>query len=88
MNLNLMTFLVGKAVADRLGEERSTQLGLVAGMMPGFQGVLVSALIAQREEEPAKPVTDPKVIEQQNAMLKRLTDALSGGGAPTAAIKS
>jgi hypothetical protein len=78
MNMNLMTFLVGKVVAEKLGEQRSTQLGLVAGMMPGFQGVLMSALIAQREEPASstKPV-DPKTAEQQAAMLKRLQDVFA-----------
>ncbi len=78
MNLSLMSFLIGKVVAENLGEARSTQLGLVAGMMPGMQGVLLSAVIAQREEPAAKPVIDPKVIEQQNAVLKALQSALNG----------
>jgi hypothetical protein len=85
MNLNLMNFLVGKVVAEKLGEQRSTQLGLVAGMMPGFQGVLMSAVIAQREEAPTstKPI-DPKVAEQQAAILKRLQEVLTP---PAAALK-
>ena len=43
MNMNAMNFLLGKAVARDVGEERSTQLGLLAGLMPGYQGVLLSA---------------------------------------------
>ena len=49
MNMNAMNFLLGKAVARDVGEERSTQLGLLAGLMPGYQGVLLSAVIARRE---------------------------------------
>ncbi|MBK9035866.1 MAG: hypothetical protein IPL61_32225 [Myxococcales bacterium] len=65
MNMNVMSFLVGKAVTRDLGEERSTQLGLVAGMMPGYQGVLLAAIMA-RQEKPATPApapTDPKGTE-------------------------
>lgn len=79
MNLNLMSFMLGKAVADRLGEERSTQLGMIAGMMPGYQGVMISALIAQREEPPATVVLDPRVVAQQTELLKKLIDDLSAG---------
>lgn len=84
MNLNLMNFLVGKVVAEKLGEQRSTQLGLIAGMMPGMQGVLMTAVIAQREESPATKPVDPKVAEQQAAMLKRLQDVLA---TPAGALK-
>ena len=31
MNMNVMSFLVGKSITSDLGEERSTQLGLIAG---------------------------------------------------------
>lgn len=85
MNLNLMSFLLGKVVAEKLGEQRATQLGLIAGMMPGFQGVLISAVIAQREETPAKSPIDPKVAEEQAAMLKRLQDLF--GAPPSASLK-
>ena len=75
MNINLMSFLVGKAVADKLGEERSTQLGLIAGVMPGYQGVMISALIASREETPpAKPAADPKSLHQQAETLREFFD--------------
>lgn len=84
MNLNLMTFMLGKAVADKLGEERSTQLGMIAGMMPGYQGVMISALIAQREEPPATPVVDPRVVAQQNELLKKLLDELTAVPKPVA----
>jgi hypothetical protein len=38
MNMNVMSFLLGKTLTRDLGEERSTQLGLIAGLMPGYQG--------------------------------------------------
>ena len=77
MNMNAMNFLLGKAVARDAGEERSTQLGLLAGLMPGFQGVLLSAVIARREAAPAPaptPATDPKIAAEA---LKRFLDALN-----------
>jgi|JI10StandDraft_1071094.scaffolds.fasta_scaffold02799_8 hypothetical protein len=83
MNMNAMNFLLGKAVARDVGEERSTQLGLLAGLMPGYQGVLLSAVIARREAPttPAAPV-DPKVVAQQQEAIKRLLDSLT----PPAAV--
>ena len=77
MNLNLMAFMLGKAVAEKLGEERSTQLGMIAGMMPGYQGVMISALIAHREEPKATPALDPRVAAQQVELLKKLVDDLA-----------
>ena len=86
MNLNLMSFMLGKMVADKLGEQRSTQLGMIAGMMPGFQGVMISALIAQREEPAASAVVDASVVAQQNQLLKKLFDELAAAG-PKAVVK-
>lgn len=84
MNLNVMSFLLGKTMARDLGEERSTQLGLIAGMMPGLQGVMITALIAQREEPAAAPApSDPKQAAAQLDALKKAIEALSGS-APTA----
>ena len=51
--------------------------------MPGYQGVLLSAVIARREAPttPAAPV-DPKVVAQQQEAIKRLLDSLT----PPAAV--
>lgn len=59
MNLNMMNLLVGKMFAEREGlpESRSFQLGLIAGMMPSMQGVMMAALIARRER-PEPPASD------------------------------
>jgi hypothetical protein len=61
MNLNLFQFLVGQAIgrSNDLPEDRTTTLALIAGMMPGMQGVVLTAIIAQREKpEPAKDGTE------------------------------
>ncbi|MBL8627843.1 MAG: hypothetical protein JNK64_41545 [Myxococcales bacterium] len=60
MNMNVMSFLVGKSITSDLGEERSTQLGLIAGLMPGYQGVLLAAIVARQETPPTPAPTDPK----------------------------
>lgn len=73
MNMNIMNFLLGKAVASEAGEARSTQLGLLAALMPGYQGVLLSAMIARREAV-APPPPDPKVVAQQAELLKKLLE--------------
>lgn len=71
MNMNVMSFLVGKTLAKDLGEERSTQLGLIAGMMPGYQGVLLAAIIA-RNEAPAPaaaPPIDPTTVDKATDLV-------------------
>ncbi len=84
MNINAMSFLLGKTIARDLGEERSTQLGLIAGMMPGFQGVMITALIAQRETPaPPPPPTDPKLAAAQLEALKKAIEALTPVGPTT-----
>jgi len=61
MNLNMMNLLVGKTIAEREGvdESRAFQLGIIAGMMPSMQGVMIAALIARRER-PETPAKDTK----------------------------
>lgn len=85
MNLNVMNLLVGKMLAEGQGlsEQRSFQLGLIAGMMPGFQGVLVTAMIAQREAPTPAPPIDPKLAAQQSEALKKAIDAALTTGGPT-----
>jgi hypothetical protein len=64
MNMNVMSFLLGKTLTRDLGEERSTQLGLIAGLIPGMQGVLVTAIIGQRETPATTPpAPDPKGVD-------------------------
>jgi hypothetical protein len=83
MNMNVMSFLLGKTLTRDLGEERSTQLGLIAGLMPGMQGVLVTAIIAQRETPATTPpAPDPKVVGQQIEALKKLIDSALAGSQP------
>jgi|GEM_PF-6520738 len=83
MNIDVMKLLVAKTIATNQGasEERSFQLGLIAGMMPGFQGVLLSALVAQNEA-PATPAgtapTDPKALQHQLEAQKKAIEAALG----------
>lgn len=89
MKMNAMSFLLGKTLARDLGEERSTQLGLIAGLMPGMQGVLVTALIAQREAPAAPPLppVDPKVVAQQLEELRQAIEAAVGTRPPASSVK-
>jgi hypothetical protein len=84
MNMNFMSFFVGKTVASDLGEERSTQLGLISSLMPGSQGVLMAALIARREAPATSAPVDPKAVEAQRKMLQAIEAALAQGSATPA----
>jgi hypothetical protein len=56
MNNSMMNVLLGKMFGDQnnLSKDRAFQLGILAGMMPGMQGLMMAALIARRERPPAK----------------------------------
>ena len=59
MKLDMMKVVIGHAAAKQQDatDSRAFQLGLIAGMMPSYMGVLMASFIAKREK-PAKP--DPK----------------------------
>jgi hypothetical protein len=51
-----MNLLMVKLMTERdVGSSRAMQLGLVAAMMPGMQGVLMATLIARNEAVAAAP---------------------------------
>lgn len=82
--ISAINLLLGKALAERegLSDDRALQVGLIAGLMPGMQGVLLATLLARREAPVEKapveaaPIAKPPV--ETTAIDARPTQGGSG----------